>query len=109
MSKIVRSLYKFLEGCTQESNDGSVKSGNRKSSKQPPFRPVGTKLPESHTAAQEETRIGTRKKLPIVRGKSCKGSTTALEAPKRKERLIDATDSNDDDNKPLARRRCHLF
>ncbi|XLS92750.1 hypothetical protein HN51_068758 [Arachis hypogaea] len=76
MSNIVRALYAFINGCTQESKDGSVKSRYRKSSEKLPPRSVETKEPDNHTTPQqEETRIGTSKKLPVVRDKSWKESS----------------------------------
>ncbi|XLU95406.1 hypothetical protein S245_009758, partial [Arachis hypogaea] len=56
-----------------------------------------------------ESKIGTRRKLPIVRPKSGKGSSTARVAPRRKERLAVVSNSDDDDNVPIARRKRRLF
>ncbi|KAL4398442.1 hypothetical protein AHAS_Ahas01G0292300 [Arachis hypogaea] len=50
-----------------------------------------------------------RRKLPVVRGKSSKGSSTARVALRRKERLVVVTDFDDDDNVPIAQRRRRLF
>ncbi|QHO10887.1 uncharacterized protein DS421_15g493490 [Arachis hypogaea] len=92
-----------------ESKDGSVKSRHCKSSEKSPPRPIETKELDSHTTPQEETRIGTRKKLPVVRGKSWKGNTATHEAPTCKERPVVSSNSDDDDDEPLAGRGRRLF
>ncbi|KAL4330231.1 hypothetical protein AHAS_Ahas13G0379400 [Arachis hypogaea] len=89
----------------KESKDESVKSRHRKSSEKLPPRPVETKVPDTHTAPQAITKIGTRKKLPVIKGKSCKGSTEAHESPMCNERPIVPLDSDEDDDQPIAQRR----
>ncbi|KAL4381270.1 hypothetical protein AHAS_Ahas04G0116700 [Arachis hypogaea] len=84
---------------------GSVTSGDYKKQAQMLSRPFESKLPESHTVAQEESKIGTRRKLPVIRGKSSKGSSTTHVVLRRKERPVVVDDSDDDDNVPITRRR----
>ncbi|RYR20580.1 hypothetical protein Ahy_B03g065757 [Arachis hypogaea] len=52
-----------------------------------------------------DARTGTRKKLSIVRGRSCDYSTTSHEGPSCNERYIVPSDSDKDDDVPIAQRR----
>lgn len=57
----------------------------------------------------QDPKTGTRKKLPIIRGQSCKDSTGAHEAPGYNERPVVPSDSDEDDDVPIAQRRRRLF
>ncbi|XLU74988.1 hypothetical protein S245_034041, partial [Arachis hypogaea] len=52
-----------------------------------------------------EARTDTRKKLPIIRGRSHDKSTAAHEGPSCNKRHIVPSDSDEDDDVPIAQRR----
>ncbi|XLR45347.1 hypothetical protein S83_030007, partial [Arachis hypogaea] len=57
----------------------------------------------------QEGRTGTGKKLPIIRGRSRDNSTTSRECPSCTERHVEPSESDEDDDVPIAQRRRRLF
>ncbi|QHN87179.1 uncharacterized protein DS421_16g552790 [Arachis hypogaea] len=81
----------------EECKEASVTSVDYKKPAETPSRTCESKLPGSPTAPPGESKIGTRRKLPVVRPKSVKGSRTARVAETRKERSAIVSDFDDDD------------
>ncbi|KAL4307103.1 hypothetical protein AHAS_Ahas16G0244800 [Arachis hypogaea] len=81
----------------KECKEASVTSVDYKKPAETPSRTCESKLPGSPTAPPGESKIGTRRKLPVVRPKSVKGSRTARVAETRKERSAIVSDFDDDD------------
>ncbi|QHO06915.1 uncharacterized protein DS421_14g459030 [Arachis hypogaea] len=93
----------------EECKEASVTSVDYKKPAETPSRPCESKLPGSPTAPTWESKIGTRRKLPVVRPKSVKGSCTARVAETRKEKSAVVSDFDDDNHVPDVHPKCRLF
>ncbi|KAL4305736.1 hypothetical protein AHAS_Ahas16G0108100 [Arachis hypogaea] len=109
MSNSLKLLYEILAECTQECKEASITNEDHKKSAKMPSRPFESKLLGSHTAALGESKIGTQRKLPVVRPKSSKGSSIARVAQRCKERLAVVSDSDDNKHVPDVRPKHRLF
>ncbi|QHN85301.1 uncharacterized protein DS421_16g536230 [Arachis hypogaea] len=93
----------------KECKEASITNEDHKKSAKMPSRPFESKLLGSHTAALGESKIGTQRKLPVVRPKSSKGSSIARVAQRCKERLAVVSDSDDNKHVPDVRPKHRLF
>ncbi|XLR10751.1 hypothetical protein S83_038689, partial [Arachis hypogaea] len=82
-------------GCIRDRKRGIKESTSTKQSQR-----RAPKKREAHKA-----RTGTRKKLPIIRGRSRDNSTAAYEGPSCNERHVEPSESDEDDDVPIAQRR----
>ncbi|QHO28485.1 uncharacterized protein DS421_7g217100 [Arachis hypogaea] len=89
--------------------EASVKKVDYKKPAETPSRTCESKLPGSPIAPPGESKIGTRRKLPVIRPKFGKGSRTTRVAGTRKERSAVVSDSDNDDHVPDVRPKRRLF
>ncbi|RYR68601.1 hypothetical protein Ahy_A03g015079 [Arachis hypogaea] len=85
----------LAEGYIGERKRGSKESASTKQSK--------WRAPKNRVA--HKARTGTRKMLPIIRGRSRDNSTAAHEGPSCNERHVVPSDSDKNDDVPIAQRR----
>ncbi|XLU43069.1 hypothetical protein S245_037883, partial [Arachis hypogaea] len=79
----------LAEGCIGDRKRGIKESTSTKQSQR-----RAAKKREAH----KEARTGTRKKLPILRGRSRDNSTAAHEGPSYNERHVEPSESDEDDD-----------
>ncbi|XLR44742.1 hypothetical protein S83_029402, partial [Arachis hypogaea] len=87
-------------GCIRDRKRGTKESTSTKQSQR-----RAPKKREAH----KEGRTGTGKKLPIIRGRSRNNSTASREGPSCTERHVEPSESDEDDDVPIAQRRRRLF
>ncbi|QHO33762.1 uncharacterized protein DS421_9g261070 [Arachis hypogaea] len=93
----------------EECNEASVKNMDYKKPAETPSMTCESKLPGSPTEPPGESKIGTRRKLLVIRPKFCKGSHTARVAETHKKRIAVVSDSDDDDHMPHVIPKHRLF
>ncbi|XLR11402.1 hypothetical protein S83_039340, partial [Arachis hypogaea] len=93
----------------RECKEASVKNMDYKKPAETPSRICESKLPGSPREPPGESKIGTRRKLLIVRPKFGKGSHTARVAETRKKRSSVVSNSDDDDHLPHVIPKRRLF
>ncbi|XLS99055.1 hypothetical protein HN51_041790, partial [Arachis hypogaea] len=86
----------LAEGCIGDRKRGIKESTSTKQSQR-----RAPKKREAH----KEARTGMRKKLLIIRGRSRDNSTAAHEGPSCNERHVEPSESDEDDDVPIAQRR----
>ncbi|KAL4293888.1 hypothetical protein AHAS_Ahas18G0173100 [Arachis hypogaea] len=91
----------------KEIKKGAMRSWSRNTSEQPPSSPFQPKLPEDNTAAQNSNPLDVQFTL-YVDG-YCDTYVDVHLSTKRKEKVVVATNSDDEDNEPIAKRICRLF
>ncbi|XLS85672.1 hypothetical protein HN51_035838, partial [Arachis hypogaea] len=92
-----------------ECKEVSVKNMDYKKPAETPSRTCESKLPGSPTEPPGGSKIGTRRKLLVIRPRFGKGSHTARAAKTRKKRSAVVSDSDDDDHVPHVIPKRHLF
>ncbi|KAL4300061.1 hypothetical protein AHAS_Ahas17G0163200 [Arachis hypogaea] len=95
-----------------EMEEGPIKRQSCKKTEPPPSRLGHTKPSEKHSTTHNISGRGTKRKVRIVKGKSCIDSTKSpakRAASRPKETPFVASDSDDEDNEPIAKRMRRLF
>ncbi|QHO54088.1 uncharacterized protein DS421_2g53600 [Arachis hypogaea] len=96
----------------REMKEGAIKRQPRKTTKPQPLR-LGRKEPsEKHSVMHNKNGKATTRKVRLVKGKSWADNTKSPvegAASKPKETHLIATDSDEEDNEPIAKRMCRPF
>ncbi|XLR54467.1 hypothetical protein S83_005139, partial [Arachis hypogaea] len=96
----------------REMKEGAIKRQPRKTTKPQPLR-LGRKEPsEKHSVMHNKNGKATTRKVRLVKGKSWADNTKSPvegATSKPKETHLIATDSDEEDNEPIAKRMCRPF